>query len=82
MIKRPVEEKRFIALYFHTAVHHQRKSGLEPNQVRKQELMQRPWRDVAYWIASPSLLSLLSYIIQDYQPTDGTTHNGPSVLDH
>jgi hypothetical protein len=23
--------------------------------------MQRPWRDVLYWLASPGLLSLLSY---------------------
>jgi hypothetical protein len=82
MIKRPVEEKRFIALYFHTAVHHQRKSGLEPNQVRKQELMQRPWRDVLYWLASPGLLSLLSYRTQDYQPRDATTHNGSSHLNN
>jgi hypothetical protein len=36
-----------------------RKSGLELKQVRKQELMQRPWRDVLYWLASPGLLSLL-----------------------
>ena len=48
------------------------------SQVRKQELMQRPWRDVTYWLASPGLLSLLSYRTQDYQATDGTTHNGPS----
>jgi hypothetical protein len=38
-----------------------RKSGLELKQVRKQELMQRPLRDVFYWLASPGLLSLLSY---------------------
>ena len=25
----------------------------------RQELMQRPWRDVAYWLASLGLLSLL-----------------------
>jgi hypothetical protein len=37
-----------------------RKSGLELKQVRKQELMQRPWRDVLYWLASLGLLSLLS----------------------
>jgi hypothetical protein len=49
-------------------------SGLELKQVRIQELMQRPWRDVPYWLASPVLLSLLSYRIQDYQPMDGTTH--------
>jgi hypothetical protein len=32
----------------------------------------------AYWLASPGLLSLLSYRTQNYQPRDGTTHNGPS----
>jgi len=42
----------------------------------KQELMQRPRRDVTYWLASPGLLSLLSYRTEDYQPRDGTTHNG------
>jgi hypothetical protein len=29
-------------------------------------LMKKPWRDVAYWIATPGLLILLSYRIQDY----------------
>jgi hypothetical protein len=28
-------------------------SGLELRQVRKQEQMERPWRDVLYWLASP-----------------------------
>jgi hypothetical protein len=51
-------------------------------QVREQELMQRPWRDVLYWLASPGLLSLLSYRTQDYQPRDGPTHKGPFPLDH
>ena len=59
-----------------------RKSGLELKQVRKQELMQRPLRDVLYWLASPGLLSLLSYRTQDYQPRDGPTHKGPFPLDH
>jgi hypothetical protein len=44
----------------------------------RQELMQRPWRGTAFWLASPGLLSLLFYRIQDYQPRDGTTHKGPS----
>jgi hypothetical protein len=57
-------------------------AGLEPKQVRKQELMQRPWRDVPNWLASPGLLSLLSYRTQDYQPRDGPTHKGPFPLDH
>ena len=41
----------------------------------RQELTQRPWRDAAYWLVSPGLLSLLSYRTQDYQPRDGPTHN-------
>jgi hypothetical protein len=49
--------KGLFSLLFHIAVYHQKKSGLELKQVRKQELMQRPWRDVLYWLASPGLLS-------------------------
>ena len=44
----------------------------------RQELMQRPWRGAACWLAPPGLLSLLCYRPQDHQPRDGTTHN---VLD-
>ena len=76
------EETVYSAYTFHIAVDHQRKSGLELKQVRKQEPMQRPWRDVLYWLASPDLLSLLSYKTQDYQPRDGPTHKGPFPLDH
>ena len=59
-----------------------RRSGLELKQVRKQELMQKGWRDVLYWLASPGLLSLLSYRTQDYQRRDGPTHKGASPLVH
>jgi hypothetical protein len=83
MTKKQVGEERVYSAYtFHSAVNHQRVSGLEPKKVRKQELMQRPWRDVTYWLASPDLLSLLSYRTQDYQPRDGTTHKGPFPHDH
>ena len=44
--------------------------------------MQSLWRNVPYWLASPALLSLPYYRIQDYQPSDGTTHNVPSLLHH
>jgi hypothetical protein len=74
--------KGLFGLHFHIAVHHQRKSGLQLKQVRKQEPMQRPLRDVLYWLASPDLLSLLSYRIQDYQPRDGPTHKGLFPFDH
>lgn len=75
MTKKQVGEERVYSL-FHIAVHHQGKAGLELKQVRKQELMQRTWRDVSYWLASPDLLSLLSYRTQDHQPRDGSAHNG------
>jgi hypothetical protein len=39
--------------------------------------MQRPWKDITYWLASSGLLSLVSYRTQDYQPRDGITHKGP-----
>jgi hypothetical protein len=49
MTKKQVGEERVYSAYtFHIAIHHQRKSGLELKQVRKQELMQRPWRGVTY----------------------------------
>jgi hypothetical protein len=66
--KHVVEERVYSAYTFHIAVHHQRKSGLELKQIRKQELMQRPWRDVLYWLASPGLLSLLSYRTETTSP--------------
>jgi len=53
------EGKGLSSLHFHMAVHHQRKTGLELTRVRKQELMQRPWKDVTHWLASPGLFSLL-----------------------
>ena len=69
--KQAGEERVLFSLPFHVAVHHQRKSGQELTQDRNLELMQRPWREAAYWLASPGLLR------------DGITHNGvgpPSVV--
>jgi hypothetical protein len=48
--------KGFIRLTLPYCCSSPRKSGLELKQVRKQELMQRPWRDVPYWLAQPSLI--------------------------
>jgi hypothetical protein len=57
MTKKQVGEERVYSAYTsHIAVDHQRMSELELKQVRKQELMQRPWRDALYWLAQPSLL--------------------------
>jgi hypothetical protein len=73
------EERIYFSLHFNI-VHQQRKSGLELKQDRKQELMQKPWKDVTYWLAFPDLLSLLSYRTRDHQPRDGITHKGPSLM--
>ena len=54
MTKKQIGEERVYSAYtFHIAVHHQRNSELEFKQVRIQKLMQRPWSDVSYWLASP-----------------------------
>jgi hypothetical protein len=78
MTKKQVGEERVYSagLHFHTAVH-QRKSGVELKQVRKQELMQKPWRDVTYWLASPGLLSLLSYRTKTASPGMVPPTRGP-----
>jgi hypothetical protein len=41
----------------------------------RQELMQRPGRDAAYWLAPHGLLSLLSYRTQVHQLRHDPTHN-------
>jgi hypothetical protein len=69
MTKKQLGRKGFIQLKLLHCCSSPRKSGLELKQVRKQELMQKPWRDVLCWLASPGLLSLLSYRTQDCQPS-------------
>jgi hypothetical protein len=56
------------SLCSHTTVHHQRKSWQDLKQLWRQELMQRPWRGVAYWLAHHGLLSLSSYKTEDHSP--------------
>jgi hypothetical protein len=81
MTKKQVGEERVYSAYtFHIAVDHQRMSGLELKQVRKQELMQRPWRNVLYWLAFPDLVSLLSYRTKTTSPEMVPPTRGPSPL--
>jgi hypothetical protein len=83
MTKKQVGEGGVYSAYIsHIAVHHQRTSGLELKQVRKQELIQRPWRDVLYWLASPGLLSLLSYRTKTTSPEMAPPTSGPPLLYH
>jgi hypothetical protein len=61
MTKKQFGRKGFIELTLPYCCSSPRKSGLELKQVRKQELMQRPWRDVHLlacfpWFAQPALL--------------------------
>ena len=72
MTKKQVGEERVYSAYtFHIAVNHQRMSGLELRQVRKQELMQRPWRDVLYWFycSASSLIEPKTTSPKMVQPT-------------
>jgi hypothetical protein len=81
MTKKQVGEEKIYLAYTSTLLFIT-KGGQDRSSHRvgtwRQELMQRPWRDVTYWLASPGLLSLLSYRTQDCQPRVGTTHNGSS----
>jgi hypothetical protein len=74
------EERVYSAYTSHIAVHQKRMSGLELKQVRKQELMQRPWRDILSWITSPGLLSLLSYRTKTTSPEMAPPTRGPAPL--
>jgi len=76
MNKKQVGEERVYSAYTSTLLFIT-KGSQDWNSSRKQELMQRPWRDVTYWLAFHGLLSLLSYRTQNNQPRDGTTHKGP-----
>ena len=85
MTRKQVGEERVYSAYTFTLLFIPKGSQDRSSQragTWRQELMQRPWRDVFYWLASPGLFSLLSYRTQDYHPRDGTTHKGPFLLDH
>jgi hypothetical protein len=81
MTKKQIGEERIYSAYTFTLLFTTNRNSHRAGTWR-QELMQRPWRDVTYRLASPGLLSLLFYRTQDYQPRDGPTHNelGPPLL--
>ena len=57
--KAVVEERIYLSL--HLVVYIPRNSGWELKiGIWRPELMQRPWKYAAYWLASHSLLSLIS----------------------
>jgi hypothetical protein len=74
MTKKQLGRRGFIQL-------HQRMSGLELKQVRKQELMKRPWRDVVYWLAS--LAFSICFLIEPKTTRPGMApHTRALALDH
>jgi hypothetical protein len=56
MTKKQVGEERVYSAYTSTFLFITKGSLLELKQVRKQKLMQRPWRDVSYWLAQLAFL--------------------------
>ena len=71
--------KSVFVLDFHTIAYHLEEVGTGTQNrtgTWRQELMQRPWRGAAYWLALHGLLSLLSHRTQGHQPRDGAIHNG------
>jgi hypothetical protein len=81
MTKKQAGEERVYPAYTSTLLFIiKKKSGLELKQVRKQELMQRPWTDVLYWHASPGLLRLLSYRTKTTSPEMAPPTRGPPHL--
>jgi hypothetical protein len=55
MTKKQVGEERVCSAYTSILLSITKEVRTGIKQVRRQELMQRPWRDVLYWIASPGL---------------------------
>lgn len=49
---------------FTVAVHHKGSQGRN----LRHKWRQRSWRNAAYWLAIPGLLSLLSFVTQDHEP--------------
>ena len=71
MTKKQVGEERVYSAYTSTLLFIT-KGSQDWNSHRvgtwRQELMQRPWRNAAYWLTPHRLLSLLSQRTQDHQP--------------
>jgi hypothetical protein len=85
MTKGSLEKKEFILIYnSQMTLHHWGKSE---QKTLRQEPCSRDggwgWgtrrRDAAYWLASPGLLSLLSYILKDFLPSQRA---GPFYISH
>lgn len=57
-------------------VHHPGKSKQKLKAaLRSQELIQKPWKDVTYWLALHGLFTLPSFAIQSHKPRNGRAHS-------
>jgi hypothetical protein len=56
MTKKQVGKERVYSAYTSYCCSSLRKSGLEHKQVRKQKLMQRPWKDIVFCLCPASSL--------------------------
>lgn len=74
--------RRGFLFCFHISDHHLKESGRNSKRAGtwRQELVQRPWRRVASWLAPHGLLSLLFYRTQDHQPKVAPTTIGWTIL--
>jgi hypothetical protein len=80
MIKKQVREERVYSAYTSMLlfITKEVRTGTQAGQEAGAE--QRPWRDVPYWLASPGLLSLLSYRTKTASPEMVPITRGPPHL--
>ena len=80
MTKMQIGEERVYSAYTSILLFITKEVRTGTQAVKKQKLMHRPWRDVPYWLASPGLLSLLSYRTKTTSPGMAPPTRGPPPL--
>jgi hypothetical protein len=82
MTKKQVGKERVYSAYISTLlfITKEVRTGTQAGQEARAEA--EAMEGCSLLASSPGFLSLLSYRTQDYHPRDGTTHKGPSLLDH
>jgi len=68
MTKTTWRRKGLFGLHFHSTAHRWRRSGQELTQELEAGADAEAMEGAAHWLASPGLLSLLSYRTRDHQP--------------
>jgi hypothetical protein len=80
MTKKQVGEERVYSAYTSILLFITKEVRTGTQAGQKAQMMQRPWRDVLYWLASPGLLSLLSYRTKTTSPEMPPPSRGPPPL--